>query len=97
MNKKYWEMNAEELANATRMFDKDFVACKAKPLSVADRAQHRKAAKPGRPRVGKGAYRINITVEHQLLVRTDRFAKTHGLTRSQLIAHALRHEIAEGI
>ena len=48
----------------------------------------------GRPRVGKGAYRINITVEQQLLAKTDRFAKNHGLTRSQLIAHALRHEMA---
>ena len=95
MNKKYWEMNAGELADATRAFDKEFVARKSKPLGATDRALHRKAAKPGRPRVGKGAYRINITVEQQILARTDRFAKTHGLTRSQLIAHALRHEMAE--
>jgi hypothetical protein len=94
MNRKYWEMNATELADATRAFDKEFVADKSKPLDAADRALHRKAAKPGRPKVGKGAYRINITVEQQLLARTDHFAKTHGLTRSQLIAHALRHEMA---
>ncbi len=94
MNRKYWEMNSTELADATRAFDKEFVADKSKPLDAADRALHRKAAKPGRPKVGKGAYRINITVEQQLLARTDHFAKTHGLTRSQLIAHALRHEMA---
>ncbi len=94
MNKNYWEMNAAELADATRTFDKEFSARKAKPLSAADRLLHRKSAKPGRPRVGKGAYRINITVEQQLLAKTDRFAKNHGLTRSQLIAHALRHEMA---
>ena len=82
MNRKYWEMNSTELADATRAFDKEFVADKSKPLDAADRALHRKAAKPGRPKVGKGAYRINITVEQQLLARTDHFAKTHGLTRS---------------
>lgn len=87
-------MNTEELAHATRTFDKEFSAHKSKPLGPADRLVHRKATKPGRPRVGKGAYRINITVEQQLLAKTDRFAKSHGLTRSQLIAHALRHEMA---
>jgi hypothetical protein len=94
MNRKYWEMNSAELADATRAFDKEFVASRSTPLGAADRALHRKAGKPGRPKIGKGAYRINITVEQQLLARTDRFARTRGLTRSQLIAHALLHEMA---
>ena len=45
MNKNYWEMNAAELADATRTFDKEFSARKSKPLSAADRLLHRKAAK----------------------------------------------------
>ena len=93
MTKKYWEMNVDELADATRDFDKVFAARDARPLTTADRALHRKAARRGRPKVGKGANRINITVEQRLLAKADRFAKSHGLTRSQLIAHALRHEM----
>ncbi len=94
MSRKYWDMNASQLARATREFDSPFVASRSRPLVAADRTLHRQAAKAGRPKVGKGALRINVTVEQELLKQADRFAKTHGLTRSQLIAHALRHEIA---
>jgi hypothetical protein len=90
MKKKYWDMNTAELADATREFDKEFVAENSKPLTAADKSIHRR---PGRPKIGKGAFRINVTVEQSLLLKADRFAKSHGLTRSQLIAHALRHEI----
>ncbi len=94
MKKKYWEMNAVELAGATGEFDKEFVAEKSRTPDAADRAMHRKAARPGRPRVGKGAFRINVTVEQGLLLQADHFAKRRGLTRSQLVASALRREIA---
>jgi hypothetical protein len=93
MKKKYWEMNAKELAEATREFDQEFVADKAKPLSRADKALHRRAAARGRPRVGNGAERINITVERSLLSRADRMAKHLGLSRAQLVARALNREL----
>jgi hypothetical protein len=93
MKKKYWEMNARELAEATKEFDEEFVADRARPLSAADKALHRRAAKRGRPRLGKGAERINITVERGLLHRADRFARSMGLSRAQLVARALSREL----
>ena len=93
MKKKYWEMNAKELAEATKEFDQEFVADKARPLTRADRALHRRAAKRGRPRVGNGAERINITVERGLLNRADRLARNLGLSRAQLVARALNREL----
>ncbi|HUB25584.1 MAG TPA: hypothetical protein VL992_09140 [Tepidisphaeraceae bacterium] len=93
MKKKYWEMNTAELAEATREFDQEFIADKARPLSPAGKAAHRRAAARGRPRVGKGAERINITVERGLLSRVDRFAKRLGLSRAQLVARALSREL----
>jgi len=91
--KHYWDMNAKELAKATRQYDREFVADKSRPLSAADKALHRRAAKRGRPRIGEGAERINITVERGLLGRADRLAKKEGLTRAQLVARALYREV----
>jgi len=89
--KPYTEMNTRELAEATREFDEPFVIDRAKPLSAAMREQHRRAAKRGRgrPRIGKGSERINITIERDLLTRADAVARQRKIGRSEMIASAL--------
>ena len=54
--KPYTEMNAKELALATREFDAPFVMEKGRPLNAAERRRHLLAAKRGRgrPRIGGG-------------------------------------------
>jgi len=47
-------------------------------------------AKRGRPKVGKGARRVLITLEGGLLQKTDCAAKRCGKNRSQFISVALR-------
>ena len=84
------EMNTEELAAATKEFDREFIADTFGPLSAAGKAAHRRArAKIGRPRIGKGSRRINITLEYGLLQETDRMAKRIGVNRSRIIAQSL--------
>jgi hypothetical protein len=96
-SKPHWEMNTAELAAATREFDQEFVP--TKPLSAADKALHRRARQKaathsrnngkrnGRARTA--SRRIVVAVEPDLLRRTDAFAKSHGITRSQLVARGL--------
>ncbi|SRR6266568_2577341 len=43
----------------------------------------------GRPRVGKGAARINITIEKTLLGRVNAFAKKQKISRARMIAKGL--------
>ena len=89
--KPYWKMNTHELAEATREFDREFVADTFEPLTAADRELHRRAKKRGgRPKVGKGARRVLVTIEGGLLEETDAFAKANGFSRAQLIAQGLR-------
>ena len=89
--KPYTEMNTRELEEATREFDKEFVADHARPLNPAERRMHRKAAKRGRgrPRVGKGAVRVDITLERDLLSRADALASSRKIGRSEMVALAL--------
>ena len=63
-----------------------------RPLSAHGKAEHAKArrnARVGRPRIGRGAKRVLITVERGLLQRADSYARKHGLNRSELIAKGL--------
>lgn len=91
--KPYWEMNTRELAEATKEFDQEFVLDRgSRPLNAAERGQFRRAAKrgPGRPLVGKGSARINITIERGLLAEADAIGRRENIGRSELIARGLR-------
>jgi hypothetical protein len=88
--KKYWEMTTAELAEATKEFDQPFVAEKGGRMNAAERKQeNRFRMKLGRPRQGKGAKAVSVTIEQGLLSRTDAFAKRLGLSRAQFIARSL--------
>jgi len=67
----------------------------SRPLKGQDRRALALAAhRGGRPRVGAGARRINITVEQTLLSHADAYARKHGLTRAAVVAEGLRRVLA---
>jgi hypothetical protein len=67
----------------------------SRPLTPASRrALARAANRGGRPRVGAGAQRINVTVERGLLSKADAYARKHGVTRAALVAEGLKRVIA---
>ena len=90
-HKPWDQMNFDELAEATRDLDEEFAFLKTKPLDARDKAVLAKMQKrgAGRPVVGKGAERINISLERGLLSRADAAAKREKIGRSELIARAL--------
>lgn len=88
--KPYWEMNTIELGAATREFDQEMPGLPGKPLSAAMRERLARARRRGRPRIGLGAEKVRISLERELLSRTDAAARRLRLSRSQLIAKYLR-------
>lgn len=88
-NKPYWEMTTDELAEATREFDRESPAGFG-PTTLRQRSMLEKAATRGRPVVGAGALKLHISVERTLLARAESYARKHKLNRSQVIALALR-------
>lgn len=65
------------------------------PMTPAARARWARAKrKPGRPRCGKGAKVISVSVERALLSRSDALAKDMGLTRAGLIERGLQAVLA---
>jgi hypothetical protein len=66
-----------------------------KPLNARDRRLHRQAGlRVGRPRVGQGAKRINISMEKGLLKTADAVARQRGMTRAGLIAESVKAYLA---
>lgn len=74
-------------------FDKEELGSPGRPLTASDKARHRRA-KRGRPMVGKGAKRVLVTIERDLLSRADLLARQQGISRAQLVARGLQHELA---
>ncbi len=80
------DMNAAELAGATEEFDRPFVFEKGRAMTNVERAQERKLRRGrGRPKIGKGAKKISISLEQQLLRQTDKLARERGMNRSELM------------
>jgi hypothetical protein len=64
---------------------------RSRPLNAQERRQWRRFKnKLGRPRVGKGAKTISLTVEKELLAEADAYARKHGLSRAGVVAQGLR-------
>ena len=94
-SKPYWEMTTEELREATKQFDEEFVADRAKPLTPEMRARWEQArAKRPRPRDGETEQTIAVRLDKSLLDRATALAKKKRLTRDALVARGLRALLA---
>ncbi len=93
--KPYWEMNPQELAEATKPFDEPFVVDQSRPLNPAEREQWKRVnRKRGRPKIGQGFKRVSVSLELGLLTRVTALAKKSRISRSTLVANALEQVLA---
>lgn len=93
--KPYWEMNLEELREATKEFDEEFVADKSKPLSPEMRARWARAkAKSPASADENGEQVIAVRLEKALLDRCTALAKKKRISRDVLIARGLKAVLA---
>lgn len=64
-----------------------------RPLTARDQkllSQARRKAARGRPKVGAGSKRIQVTMEASLLDRVDKRAQELGMSRAGFLARAVR-------
>jgi hypothetical protein len=99
VRKKYDQMTAAELREATEQYEKELPpggdGLPGRALNARERKQWKKVRrKMGRPKIGKGAKRVMVSLEAQLLKESDAFAKRHQLSRSQMISEGLRKLMA---
>ncbi len=96
--KKPWsQMTTSQLRRATKEFDNPNYHPPALPWTKEDRKvqgqarQFGRALKEGgRPRIGLGAQRLNISMERGLLSRLDAYARRHGMSRAAVLARSVQ-------
>jgi hypothetical protein len=89
--KPYTKMSADELAEATRVFDKPGAAEKCRPLTRKERARWNKMveASKRRERSKSSDVRILVSIDPELFIKAHRHARKHGHTLSQLVCEGL--------
>ena len=88
-------MNTDELAEATAAYGREMAIEEFGPPTKDSRARWNRARRhPGRPTRGSGAKAISVSVEQELLDRSDRLARELGVSRARLIEHGLRVVLA---
>ena len=93
---RFMSMSDEQRRAEVAKFDREHVGVPGRPLTEAQKRQHRRAKnRGGRPTIGKGAKRVLISMERGLLTQLDSHAKRSGMTRSQLIAESVKSVLAK--
>lgn len=84
-----------EIAEARARYGREFVIDEFGPMTPSARARWARAKrKPGGLQRGKGAKVISVSVEGDLLSRSDALAKDLGLSRAGLIERGLQAVLA---
>jgi hypothetical protein len=93
--KPYWEMTTEELREATKQFDEEFVFERSKPLTPQMKARWERAkAKLARTDDGETEQIIAVRLDKSLLERVTSLARKKRLSRDALVARGLRALLA---
>lgn len=89
-SKPYWEMTADELAEATKEFDAPLPASRYKPASKAERARFERAL-----RAGSQIRRLDeLGVDLKLLSAAAAYAKRKKIPLAEVVERGLRRELA---
>jgi hypothetical protein len=94
--KRYWEMTADELAEATKEFDREIPAHKLRPLTPAQCELWNRAKRlPSRSIfITRGdspdTTTLLIRLKSDLVRRLDEYAKSRKITREQLMEKSVR-------
>lgn len=89
-SKPYWEMTTEELREATKQFDEEFVGDKGRPLTPEEQILWEQVKAKGEPSTnGRPEAHIAVSIDKALLKRCTALAKKKRLSLDALIARGI--------
>ena len=92
---RFGKMTLRDFDALVSPLDRPIPLSETRPLTAAERRQWQRAKRrPGRPRRGKGARVISLSVEQSLLDRADLAARRAGISRAALFDMGLRVVLA---
>jgi len=92
---KFARLDPESKESAYHGLDDPQIAMTAKPMTPQMRKLWNQAKRGGgRPRVGRGAQRVLLSIERGLLEQADEFAQRQHMTRSELFSRGVKAVLA---
>jgi hypothetical protein len=83
--------DAQRDAEVARFDSGEVPLSQSRPLNASDRKLWKQIKRGlGRPKIGRGAAIVPISIERGLLDEVDAFARAHRLKRSQMVVEGLR-------
>ena len=99
--KPYWEMNLEELREATKEFDGPIDMSKTRALTKAERArwdrtrrQPTKSIFLSRSTKRGKSFQLCVEIDPKLLSRCAKYASAHNMSIAELIAKSLQSSLS---
>lgn len=92
---EFMKLTPAEREKTTAEFDQEFIIDTFRPLTPQERKRWERLKRgPGRPKVGKGANVVSVSIERSLLEQSDSLAKKLRVSRAGLIARGLKAMLA---
>jgi hypothetical protein len=90
--REFQALSTGEKDKVWEYYDREIPMSESRPLNAKERAQFERVRgrSVGRPKIGKGAKVVAVTMEKGFLSRVDAYAKQHALKRSEMITRGLR-------
>jgi hypothetical protein len=102
--KPYWDMNLEELREATREFDGPIDLARTRPLTKSQRARFERARRqPARSifvsrstsaRGGSKSCQLCMEIDPRLLNECVKYAAAHNMSLAELVAKSLKSSLS---
>ena len=92
LKKPYWEMNLEELREATKEFDKPIPLSKTRPLTKIEREEFERSRARGVHSIFIKRSRpksVTLKLNEAIVNRSAEYASRHNMTLSQVVERSL--------
>jgi hypothetical protein len=91
--KPYWEMNLQELQEATKEFDKPIPMSRMRPLSKAEREDFERSRARGVRSIFVKRSRpksVTLKLDEVIVTKSTEYASRHNMTLAEVIERSLR-------
>ena len=91
-SKPYWEMNLDELRDATKQFDKSIPLSKTRPLTKSERAEFEESRNAGVRSIfiSRRPKTVTLQLPEAVIARSNDYALRHHMTLSEVVERSLR-------
>lgn len=91
VSKAYWEMNTEELAEATKEFDQEIIIDESRPMTLEERTERERIQRGFKKKKPEPKSRVSAVLPRSLVREIDALARHWQCSRANVVRLGLGH------